>query len=97
MYEVDDEVKDKVEELLVWYGLIDVVLLSDVNKEKVIKDFFVVEVLVMRKIVFDLFFWGFNIFGLGDLFCKYFFIIKFVFFLMEEVLVDKDILKSKLF
>lgn len=84
MDEVDGEVKDKVEELLVWYGLIDVVFLSDVNKEKVIKDFLVVEVLVIRIVVFDLFFLGFNVFGFGDLFCKYLFIIEFVFFLLKK-------------
>ena len=58
MHEVDDEAKDKVEELLVRHGLTDAVPLSDVNKEKAIKDLLVAEVLVTRTIALDSFFRG---------------------------------------
>lgn len=96
MHEVDDEAKDKVEELLVRHGLTDAVPLSDVNKEKAIKDLLVAEVLVTRKIALDSFFRGLNALGLGDLLRKHPSITKFVFPSMEEASVDKDILKSKL-
>lgn len=94
MHQVDDEAKDKVEELLVRHGLTDAVPLSDVNKEKAIKDLLVAEVLVTRTIALDSFFRGLN--TLGDLFRKHPSITKFVFPSMEEASVDMDILKSKL-
>ena len=90
MHQVDDEAKDKVEELLVRHGLTDAVPLSDVNKEKAIKDLLVAEVLVTRTIIaLDSFFRGLNTLGLGDLLRKHPSITKFVFPSMEEASVDK--------
>ena len=97
MHQVDDEAKDKVEELLVRHGLTDAVPLSDVNKEKAIKDLLVAEVLVTRTIALDSFFRGLNTLGLGDLLRKHPSITKFVFPSMEEASVDMDILKASYF
>lgn len=93
MHRVDDEAKDKVEELLVQHGLTDAVPLSDVNKEKATKGLLVAEVLVTRTIALDSFFRGLNTLGLGDLLLKHPSITKCVFPTMEEVSVDMDILQ----
>lgn len=96
MNEIDGEAKDKVEELLVWHGSTDAVALSDVKKEKAIKDLLVAKQLVKRTVALDSFFWGLNTLGLGDLLRKHPFTTKFVFPSVEEALVDMDIPKSKL-
>ena len=96
MHQVDDEAKDKVEELLVRHGLTDAVPQSDVNKEKAIKDLLVAEVLVTRTIALDSLFRALNTLGLGDLLRKHPSITKFVFPTMEEASVDMAILKSKI-
>lgn len=87
-------VKDRVEELMVRYGFIDV-LNIDLNKEKVVNDLLVVEVFIICILVLDIFFRGFNCLGFGDLLWKYFVIKDIVFFFLDKVEIDFEILKSK--
>lgn len=94
--DIDSNFKGKLEDMLVKYGLIDVVFFIDVNKFKVIKDLLIVEVLIIRIFVLDLFFKGLNVYGLGDLFRKYLGVVSYVLFIKEEVVVDVVFFKGRL-
>lgn len=59
---VDD--REKLEEKIVSYGFSDV-LFNKLNKDKGIKDFMIVEVIIIRILVMDYFFKGFDCMGLG--------------------------------
>ena len=86
--------KDRVEELMVRHGLIDVPV-TDLNKEKAINDLLVAEVLITRTLALDTFFRGLNCLGLGDLLRKYPVIKDLVFPSPDKVEIDPKTLKSK--
>lgn len=93
--DIDCDVKDIIENMLVKHGLTDVPL-TDVNKEKAIKDLLVAEVLITRTLALDAFFRGLNSLGLGNLLRKHPSIKEFVLPSLKQVAVDIEFLKSKL-
>ena len=93
--EIDPDAKDLVEGLLVKHGLTDVPL-TDINKEKAVKDLLVAEVLVTRTAALDSMFRGLNYLGLGDLLRQYPIFKEIVLPLLEQAVVDVELLKRKL-
>lgn len=87
--------KDKIEELMVKHGLTDIPI-TDINKDKAIKDLLVAEVLITKIKALDDFVKGLNALRLGDLLRKHPSLGKHVFPSKEEVNVDASILKEML-
>ena len=95
--DIDSKLKGKLEDMLVKHGLTDVVPLTDVNKDKAIKDLLIAEVLITRTLALDSFFKGLNVHGLGDLLRKCPGVVSYVLpCTKEEAAVDVALFKGKL-
>ena len=94
--DIDSNLKGKLEDMLVKHGLTDVVPLTDVNKDKAIKDLLIAEVLITRTHALHSFFKGLNVRGLGDLLRKRPGVVSYVLRTKEEAAVDVALFKGKL-
>lgn len=96
MKDIDSNLKGKLEDMFVKHGLTDVVPLTNVNKDKAIKNLLIPEVLITRTLALDSFFKGLNVHGLGDLLRKCPGVVGYVLPTKEEAAVEVALFKGKL-
>ena len=69
--DLNSEERDRLEEKLESHGLSDMIPISNMNKDKAIKDLLVAEVVITRVIAMDSIFKGLNCLGLGKILRSY--------------------------